>query len=180
MTRIDISPLTKSTSIRSGLTCPVFLGLFLKPCRGRQRRRVSLRTSNASQLRKLGYKRSSCKFCPHDTQTHAHLGRHTVHSPTRGRAAAQDDKRQLFCAVSSSTALRKTSPAARSFPVGASFPKALKYTTCSTNISHVLITPVISGSHEKHSSTRISKHANFPTDKSWESECVSVCVKPKY
>lgn len=30
------SPLTKSTSMRSGLTCPVFFGLFLKPCRGRE------------------------------------------------------------------------------------------------------------------------------------------------
>lgn len=131
--------------------------------------------SNASQLQKLGYKRTSCNFCPHDTQTHAHLGRHTVHSPTRGRAAAQGDKGQLFCAVSSSTVLRKTSPAARSFPVAARFSKALKYnigTICSTIVSSVLITSVISGSHAKHSSTWLSKHANFLTDKSWESECV--------
>lgn len=35
------SPLTRSTSIRSGLTWPVFFGLFLKPCRGRQRARVA-------------------------------------------------------------------------------------------------------------------------------------------
>lgn len=126
--------------------------------------------SNASQLRKLGYKRTSCKFCPHDTQTHAHLGRHTVHSPTRGRAAAQDDKRQLFCAVSSSTALRKTSPAARSFPVGASFPKALKYTTCSTNISHVLIT----AAHTENTAARGS--ANTPTFPLTSRGRVSVCV----
>lgn len=125
---------------------------------------------NASQIRKLGYKRTSCNFCGHNTQTHAHLGRHTVHSPTPGRAAAQGDKRQLL--VSSSAVLGKTSPAVRLFPVGASFSKALKYicTICSANISSVLITPVISGLHTKHSSTRISKHANFLTDKSWESE----------
>lgn len=139
------------------MTCPVFFGLFLKPCRGRQTRGVSLRTSqNASQLRKLGYKRTSCNFCPHNTKTHAHLGRHTVHSPTRGRAAAQDAKRQLFCVVSSATVLRKASPAARSFPVGASFSEALKYnicTICSTDISSVLITQLA----HTNSSTRISQ-----------------------
>lgn len=105
------------------------------------------------------------------TPTRAHLCRHAVHP--RGRAAAQGDKRQLVCAVSSSTALRKTSAAARSFPVGTGFSEALKYdicTVCSTDISSVLITPVIA--HAKHRSARISKQADFPTTCQWESERV--------
>lgn len=35
-------------------------------------------SSNAAPLRKLGYGGTSCSFCPHNTQTHAHLGRHAV------------------------------------------------------------------------------------------------------
>lgn len=66
------SPLTKSTSMRSGLTCPVFFGLFLKPCRGRQRVNVKSRKEKKNKqtllgqtylqtlLRQLNYKMISC------------------------------------------------------------------------------------------------------------------------
>lgn len=66
------TPRTKSTSIRSGLTCPVFFGLFLKPCRGRQRGAeldtlllLLLWTHLLRLQQQLNYRRVSCTLCLH-------------------------------------------------------------------------------------------------------------------
>lgn len=82
------SPLTKSTSMRSGLTCPVFFGLFLKPCRGRQRHRVSTtqRLKETSLICKYSHRetRCSCTLCLHKHTCGQCLTRHTVHSHSYG------------------------------------------------------------------------------------------------
>lgn len=62
--RACVSPLTKSTSIRSGLTCPVFFGLFLKPC-GRERQREEQAASELLAARErtlLTFTRGSVPF----------------------------------------------------------------------------------------------------------------------
>lgn len=141
----SVSPLTKSTSIRSGLTCPVFFGLFLKPCRGRQRGGVSVTTSTHSRyhLRKLGYRTTSCKFLP-SQHTHTYFGGGTP--CIRPHMDVQLCRLILssFSAVSSSAELRKTFPSVHSFPVVVSLTLVFTFqyicTMCSTNITSVLLT----------------------------------------
>lgn len=89
------TPRTKSTSIRSGLTCPVFFGLFLKPFRGRQRGAeldtllLLLWTHSLRLQQQLNYRRVSCTLCLHKNthiwggtpciQAHAATGSTALH-----------------------------------------------------------------------------------------------------